>query len=242
MERVCCSLPRLAGVLAVAALLPYGCNRPPAAPPIQRLAVLRFENLSGDASADWMGRAFSEILTASLAGAPGIVTLPAGRLRAANSALGARPVSVPGISSERTMALAAGANRAGYGDYSTTGGRLQARLTIEDLETGKMTQVVSTSGAADVLAAASGLARRISPQVLPYGTNNLGALKAWVAALESSDGEASRQALEQAIASDPDFAPPYRALAEWKMQHQDRAGAQGLLEQALARGDGIAPL
>ena len=60
-------------------------------------------------------------------------------------------------------------------------------------------------------------------------------------ALESADANAVPQSLETAIAADPDFGPPYRMLAQWKAQRQDRAGASALLEQALARGDRIPP-
>ena len=42
-----------------------------------------------------------------------------------------------------------------------------------------------------------------------------------------------------AIAADPDFAPPYRLLAQIKAQRQDRAGAVATLDQALARGNAI---
>ena len=43
--------------------------------------------------------------------------------------------------------------------------------------------------------------------------------------------------LNVATAADPDFAPPYRLLAELKVQRQDRAGALATVEQALARGN-----
>ena len=42
-----------------------------------------------------------------------------------------------------------------------------------------------------------------------------------------------------AIAADPDFAPPYRLLAQIKVQRQDRAGAVATLDRALARGNAI---
>lgn len=226
--------------IALAGLLLAGCTRQPATPQVERIAILRFENLGPDPSEDWMGRAFSEVVTAGLAGAPGVYAIPSNRLHNFDRVLGARPIEAPGVSSEGSLALAAGANRVGYGEYSGRGGRLEARLTIEDPRTGKMTKVASASAAADdVIAAASELARQIAGRAAPYATRSQPALKAYVAALESPDAAAAMQNLNQTIAADPDFGPAYRQLAQWKAQRQDRAGAVALLEQALSRGKGI---
>jgi tetratricopeptide (TPR) repeat protein len=218
-------------------LLLAACSRQPPAPRVERIAILRFENLGAGVSGDWMGRALSEVITAELAGAPGIYAIPSDRMHGLDRVLGPRPVSAPGISAERSLALASGAARLGYGEYSIRAGRLSARLTIEDPRTGKMTQVVSAGpggrpAADDVFAVASELARQISSRAAPYGTHSVPALKAYVAAKESA---AAVQNLEQAIAADPDFGPPYRLLAQLKAQRQDRAAAEAVLSQALAR-------
>ena len=91
----------------------------------------------------------------------------------------------------------------------------------------------------DVLGAASGLARQIAERLAPYGTRDVRALQAWVSALESTGPAEAARNLEQAIAADPDFGPPYRMLAERKSQSGDRDGARQLLEAALARRDRI---
>jgi Tfp pilus assembly protein PilF len=236
VSRVSCRQAALAGLIFIAALLPCGCSRK-SAPPSGRLAILRFENL-GDPSADWMGRAFSDILTGSLGRVSGMTVITPERLHGLNATLGPRPVTAPGISSERELALVAGATRIGYGDYSAAANRVEARLTIEDQATGKTTQVLSASGP-DVLAAARALARAISPAAVPYGTRSVEAMKAWVAAQEGADPEAAGPALERALAADADFGPAYRALAEWKAQHRDISGAAAVLERALARGAAI---
>ena len=231
-----CRAPSAFLPLAAFALVTFSaCTRQPVAPHPQRLAILRFENLGGDVSTDWMGRAFSEIVTAELAGAPDIYVLPANRMHALDSSLGSRPVAAPGVSAERTLALVAGAHRIGYGEYAARHGRLEARLTIEDPRTGRLAQVISASASAgDVLAAASDLARQISSRRASYGTRNLAALKPYITGIESP--ESSSALFQQAIAADPDFAPPYRQLALLKARQQDRAGALDLLAQALARG------
>ncbi|HMD72192.1 MAG TPA: hypothetical protein VKF41_12645, partial [Bryobacteraceae bacterium] len=230
----------LAGLLLLVLLA--ACTHQPPAPRIQRIAILRFENLGAGVAGDWMGRAFSEVVTAELAGAPGVYAIPSSRLHGLDRALGPRPVSVPGVSAERSLAFASGVTRLGYGEYSVRGGRLSARLTIEDPRTGKMVQVVSASAAAgDVFAAALELARQVSNRVTPYGTNSVPALRAFLAAEESATAAATEQNLEQAIAADPDFGPPYRVLAQLKAQQQDRAAADALLGQAQARAGAMPP-
>ena len=226
--------------LPLAALLLAACARQPAGPLVERIAILRFENLGAGVSGDWMGRAFSEVITTELAGAPGVYAIPSSRLHGLDRVFGPRPVSVPGISAERTLAFASGATRLGYGEYSVRGGRLSARLTIEDPRTGKMVKLFSAA-ADDVFVVASELARQISTRVAPYGTNSVPALKAYMAAEESATTAATAQNLEQAIAADPDFGPPYRLLAELDAQRQDRAAADALLGQALARAGAMPP-
>jgi Tfp pilus assembly protein PilF len=228
--------------VAAALLCAAGCSRS-AKPEPQRLAILRFENLSADSTADWMGRALAEILTAELSASPGISSILAAQFHAFDRTFGARPISLPGISAERADAMAAGANRVGYGEYLVRGGRLSARLSIEDARAGKMTQVILAATAADnVLGAATDLARQISSQITPYGTRNLECIQLYAQAMEAGNFSASSAALNRAIAADPNFGPAYRLLAEIDAQHGDRAGALEVVNQAAARGNAIAPI
>jgi Flp pilus assembly protein TadD len=201
------------------------------------MAVLRFENLGPDPSADWMGRAFCEVLTSELSDAPNLILIPASRLHAYAAAFGARPASAPGISTERPAALAAGASRLVYGDYTAHPGRVDVHVTVEDPASRQMTRVLSVS-AADVYRAATALALQISPSIRPYATRNTATLRAYATALESDGAEAIPQ-LEQAIAADANFGPAYELLAQLKAQHQDLAGAEAVLQSALSRGDSI---
>ena len=59
-------------ILLLAVLL-TSCSRQPAVPAVERVAILRFENLSGDTSLNWMGRALSEIVASEV--------YPAGKMR-----------------------------------------------------------------------------------------------------------------------------------------------------------------
>jgi tetratricopeptide (TPR) repeat protein len=224
-------------------LLSAGCSGSSAKPELQRFAILRFENLSADSTADWMGRALPEIIDGELPGAPGLAVISSSQVHAFDRTLGVRPISAPGISAERTDAMAAGANRLGYGDYSVRAGRLSARLTIEDPRTGRMVKTISVSTTAnDVFGAARDLARQISAGIRPYPTHSLDCMRAYAEALESHDVADSIASLERAIAADPDFGPAYRMLAEADARRGDKTGAIALLDRAKARGDAITPI
>lgn len=224
-------------------LLLASCARQAAPPAVQRIAILRFENLGPEQSNDWMGTAFSEILARDLAGSPGVYAISTARLRAAGVSLGSRPLAAPGISAQRAAALASGARQIGYGNFSVIGGRLSANLTIEDAATGKLVRTFAVEvPAAGMIEAADRLAADIlgNRPAPPYPTRNSTALAAYCRALETTNPAEATQYLEQAIAAEPDYLPPYRYLAELKAGQRDLPGARVLLEQALLRKSGDA--
>src|ERR1035441_1893958 len=130
------------------ALLFTSCIRQPAGASAERLAVLRLENLSGDASIGWEGRALSEIIAVELSGAGPPRVITSANIHALDRVLGPRPISAPGISAESSQALAAGATLLAYGDYTVRHGKLEVRLTIEDSRTFKATKVIGLSAPA----------------------------------------------------------------------------------------------
>ncbi len=231
-------LVRLAAILAL--LWSAACSRGLAPSGPVRLAILRFENLSGDAGADWIGRALPEILQSGLEADRNIYTIPSQRLAATNASLGARRPGVPGISAERTAAMLLRANRLLYGQYSQARGRLRARVTTEDAATGQIAGVFEASANEnDVGTLAASLARQISGQNLQIRVPPAGVLRPYAQALEAGDAAASSRLLEHAIAAGPDFGPPYRYLAELKIRARDPRGAAGLLESALSHGPAL---
>ena len=216
------------------------CSRQPARPAVERIAILRFENLGEDSSVDWMGRAFPEIIGGELVGMADLYAIPSARLHSLDGAMGPRAVAAPGISGERSLALAAGANRIGYGEYRVRNGKLEARLTIEDPAIRKVVSSIAASGAAgDIIAVASSLEQHISGRIAPFGTRDPQVVKAYADVIESTD-PAAEEALRQAISADPDFGPLYRELAQIKLRQQDRPGALAVLDRELARGGSVA--
>jgi len=211
--------------------------RPGSRPP--RLAILRFENLGADPSEDWIGRALAEILTTDLGRARDVTVIGAVRIHSMDAILGPRPVAAPGISAERQAAMAAGATELGYGSYVNAGGRLRARLVIEDAATRKVRVHTAAVAGGDALAASAALASQISRQSTTYGTRNLEVVRDYAEAMELPSLDQSGPRLQTAIAADPNFGPAYRMLAQLQLQHQDRAAAVATLEKAIAQGEGL---
>jgi tetratricopeptide (TPR) repeat protein len=230
-------------VFLLAALFTSCIRQPAGAIPVERLAVLRLENLSADAALDWQGRALSEIISTALAAAGTPKVIPSIGIHAMDRVLGVRALSAPGISAESSQAIAAGATQLVYGDYTVRNGKLEVRLSLENARTMKTSRVIQVSvPVGDVLGAGTALAREISRQAGPYGTSNPKAVEAYIKALETSDPAMIEVAVGVALAADPKFVAPYRLMAQIKLQRQDRAGAVAVLEQALAQGNAISEL
>jgi Flp pilus assembly protein TadD len=231
---------RALAVLLFSATL--SCSRAPK-PAIERLAVLRFENLTPGAAPEWIGRALSEVVTAELSGPTGLYAIPSPRLHQLNTAMGPRPVTAPGISAEEPLAMAAGANRIGYGDYEVVQGRLRARLTVVDPATHRAVRgpIEVSAGPEDVIGAATALAKAISAQAQPFGTSNNAALESYARALEASDPAAAAAGAAQAIAADSNFGAPYAMLAEQRAKQQDRGGVESAIRSGMAHDAGMSP-
>lgn len=228
------------GVLVLTLLLTVtACNRKATNGPSPRYAVLRFENLSGDPALDWTGRAISRSLPFSLAGPPGSrgvldgPVLGSSALDRLAATLGPRPASAPGISSEHTEALLAGANRVITGYVERTAGQVRITATEEDLSTGRSLRVVTADGVSP-MAALDQLAHQFSPHAGRSPTSSPEAMRAWAIALESPPAE-SMDLLDRAIHLDPDFGAAWVALAGLDMARRDRAGAQDVIERARQR-------
>jgi tetratricopeptide (TPR) repeat protein len=216
-------------ILLLIALAELGCQKKAAGPP-PRYAFLRFENLSGDASLDWTGRAASEILPVSLAGALDGPVLNADGVERLAPALGVRSATAPGISSEHTQAVAAGANRIVSGYVERVGGEIRVVATEEDVANGAALQVDSAEDPS-YLGALGKLAREISPKARPLPTTNDNVVRLFATALDSAP-ETAEQDLEQAARLDPDFGPAWLALARIEISRRDLSGASQVIDEA----------
>jgi len=229
------------GLLACLLVCLTNCN--PQSRLSRRVAVLRFENLSGDPALDWMGRGFSEILCGELEGSPQLYVIQWRALHSLDASLGKRPAGAPGISTERTDALLAGADEILYGDFSVVRGRLRATITQEDAATRKTVRAISASAPVGngILPMASALARQLG-QTHPFGTQNLQALRAYLAALESPDAATALANYAQATAADTDFGQAYVFWLDTALGQRNRSEAERALSQAHMHFDRLAGL
>jgi tetratricopeptide (TPR) repeat protein len=233
---VFCSPGRIARSALLGCLFFIACSRPGGKTQEPRIAILRFENLGADTSLDWIGRGLAELLTEQLGGRPGRYAISAGTLHALARSTGPRPSRAPGVSAESALAVLAGANRVGYGEFAVRGGRLEARLFIEDLPSHKYAQTIAASGAgADVVGVANSLARQIAPDAVAGAARSNDAVREYVKALEGNVPDDIMRDAASAIAVDPGFTPAYRLLAEWRAHRGDIAAAQALLDLAAQR-------
>ncbi|HVO97701.1 MAG TPA: hypothetical protein VMT15_06520 [Bryobacteraceae bacterium] len=126
------------------------CKRAPVAP--ARYAFLPFDNLTGDASLDWLART-----------APRIAATEMGGTTRAAASIG--------------EAYLERANRFVHGYFSKRGSTLELTVEVEDAAKHKMVATEQTDGTA--LAAVSKLAKRLDPKAEPFSTDNEAALEAW---------------------------------------------------------------
>ena len=197
---------------AALSLIVAACSRHPAAGPV-RIAVLRFENLTPDASLDWMGRAASEIISHELAGGKSAV-LSSSALHGSPLAQD-RTLSAPGESAERTAAIAEGATLIVIGQISRAGNHLVLDVTERDAVAGRTADnfTLASPDSSDLYSLADAVARRISPQITPFETRNNEAIAAWARALEETDYAKLTGDYSHAVQADPQYAPAHAALA-----------------------------
>ncbi|HLN04405.1 MAG TPA: hypothetical protein VK335_34270 [Bryobacteraceae bacterium] len=223
-------------------LILSNCQQKPAG--TRRLAILRFENLTGDDSLNWMGRAVSEVMDAELAGSRAVSVIDFRQLHASDLSLGPRPIAAPGISTERSAALLAGANRLLYGRLSRVGTNLRLDAELFDGSRGKIERVLSATvpESDGVIRLADSLAKQLAAPVRTFGTPQDQALREYCAGLESSDPHAAAAAFSRAVAADPNFGQSYVAWAQLAAGQNDRAEAEKVLTLASARGGAIQEL
>jgi len=212
-------------------LATLSCAKQAPGPP-PRYAFVRFENLSGDPSLDWMGMAVANCLSFSLSRVMDGPVLGSDSLTRSGVGLGFEPAAAPGISAQRADALSAGVNRLYSGFIEKVGTQIRLVASAEDLSTRRTTKVASVYGS-DPMNAIARLAREISPNAAPYLTSNERVLRLYSASLVEPGG-GGVALLEQALSQDPNFGPAWVALANSALVRGDRAA----ILDAVQKGEG----
>jgi tetratricopeptide (TPR) repeat protein len=131
------------------------CSRTPERP-VRRMAILPFENLTGDTSLDWVGPAVQTIVSAELAGNPKIVAARAGSV---------------------DEGYLTDADRLVHGFFVKGGAGLRIEVQVEDATRHKMVAREAETG--EVLPAMNAIAKRLDPSAQAFSTSNGDALAAW---------------------------------------------------------------
>jgi tetratricopeptide (TPR) repeat protein len=123
---------------------------------VDRLALLPFENLTGDASLDWIASAAPSIVFAEITGAANILPL---RVETVRDAYRNR------------------ATRFVHGYFTRRGAGLHFQMEIEDPARHKMVAAETADGT--LLFAMNDVARKLAPGAQPFSTTNPDAVAAW---------------------------------------------------------------
>jgi tetratricopeptide (TPR) repeat protein len=190
---------------------------------VERLAIVPFENLTGDPALDWAGPVLAEAVAEQLTGSTTIQ--PNTFLRLSDAAM-----------ARATMAL--------RGYYILASGRLRLVAARERLSDGKVTATDTLEGAVPegVPAIADVLARRLDSGVRAPDTRSVEALRALVEAKAGADPAAALPAFARAVSADPDFGPAYVIWAQVLLARGDENGLRTVLDKARARGGRILEL
>lgn len=212
----------LSAAALLLALLTAGCSRQ-TKPIVERLAVVPFENLTGDPALDWVGPVLAEAVVEQLTGSAAIQPSTFTRLSDAAMARG-------------SLAL--------RGYYILASGRLRLVAARERLSDGKVTATDTLEDAVPdgVPAIAEALAHRLDSGVRAPDTRSVEALRALVEGKASADPAAALPAFARAVSADPDFGPAYVAWAQALLARGDASGVRTVFEKARARGGRIAEL
>lgn len=203
----------------VAAITLWSCAKTGSAPPGgagARIAILPFENLTGDDSLDWLGASVQAALANQLATAGDVNAFPATAWRDAFEQRAGKVVS-------------------GLIDRAPGGG-LRLRAVVDDAGRNKAEREFEERQPADsFLAAIGALARHISPQARAPLTSNWKAFSALGQAQRAKTVEERRRLAEESIAADPAYSAAYLVLAELSLAARDADGARAALNRLMAK-------
>jgi tetratricopeptide (TPR) repeat protein len=137
------------------ASLLVSCSRTPQ-PRVQRIAILRFDNQTGEASSNWISTAAPSMLAGELTGLPSTLPLPANTVR---------------------EGYLDNATRFVHGYFDRREGKLHFEIEVEDPARRKMVLVASEEG--PPLEAMSAVARDLNPAAHTFSTTNAEAAALW---------------------------------------------------------------
>jgi DNA-binding winged helix-turn-helix (wHTH) protein/tetratricopeptide (TPR) repeat protein len=131
-----------------------------------RIAVLSFENISGDAELDWLCWGLPEMLVTGLSQSPQIDVIAARRVQAALRKL-EQEGDGPGSDMAQQVGRESGATRIIEGSFAKAGEQIRINLYLREVTSGDvlLSEVVDGKGDSNLFAMADALIRRIREQI-----------------------------------------------------------------------------
>jgi TolB-like protein/Tfp pilus assembly protein PilF len=187
------------------------------------VAVMDFDNWTGDEDLDWIASGTAESVRAELAGVPGLVVVPRERVFRGSQALKARGGAV----SASDLGLLLGSGWVVSGGVERTDGALRATMHLTEAATTRVTTTERVDGTVDgLLAIQEQLARGAMnalgvapPTTGAKHVRSLEAEKSFARArvlldqLSKGSVEQALELLERAVSMDPQYAPALAGLA-----------------------------
>lgn len=207
------------------------------------VAVLTFENLTGDPGLDWMRPALTSMLVTDLSQSPYLEVLGTDRLYQILDEIGRDDDPTLSFDTVQEVARRARANTVVLGNFVRAGETFRLSTRLQDAQTGRLlaTEVVEGTGEASIFGMVDEITRRIKTnlEVTPVDTqldkgietvtsSSVEAYRYYVEGNElhmrSKEREAVTQ-LERAVKLDPDFAMALAKLsvAHWNLGHQQES-------------------
>jgi len=200
--------------------------------PVMSLAVMPFQNKSGDASWDWLGSGLAEMLNADVGESAHLRSVPFDRVRqvfhdlriSANSALDPPTLGHLGESTNADILV--------WGQYARMDGEIRIDATLQDRKHKRTLQLKSEApsekeltAAVDNLAAlirqnlglSSDLQKELQAQSFKPGSSSVDALRDYTEGLQllrQGNNLQARRRLQAATKEDPEFAAAFSRLSE----------------------------
>jgi eukaryotic-like serine/threonine-protein kinase len=211
--------------------------------PVQSLAILPFRNASGDASLDWLGSSFADMLSTDIGQSAQLRTVSPGNLHQILTDLRISPSTEFDPATIRRVADFSNAQRLVWGQYAKFGDQIRIDATLQDFKNDRSVPLkIEIPNEKAIPGAIDGLAESIREK-LSLPRNVLKELKANSFEPDSSSVEALRayslgvafqrdgrtleaqQQFETATKADPNFALAFSRLAQTnsKLGYDDQA-------------------
>ena len=190
-----------------------------------RVAVLPFENVTGNTADDWLAAAFSASLTSGLQRVEGLILVSRDRIVELYRQRRLREASAADAAAVRQLAEVLAVRYVVHGSYQRIGDRIRVTAQLVDVTDGTIrAQETATDAFGNLLALEDDLARRFAdrlergnPEGVVAGTTSLDAYQATIEGQTLYAENRYQDALEpltRATTADPRYAPAWALLSK----------------------------